>query len=57
MSEPTKEQKRWLDIIKNESHKIGHLAGFKKLTPLHHEWIKKMLMNKGTYVLKEHRGG
>ena len=57
MSEPTKEQKRWLDIIKNESHKIGHLAGFKKLTPLHHEWIKKMLMNKGTYVLKAHRGG
>ena len=56
MSEPTKEQKRWLDIIKNESHKIGHLAGFKKLTPLHHEWIKKMLMNKGTYVLKAHRG-
>ena len=57
MGEPTKEQKRWLDIIKNESHKIGHLAGFKKLTPLHHEWIKKMLMNKGTYVLKAHRGG
>lgn len=57
MGQPTEEQKRWLDIIKNESHKIGHLAGFKKLTPLHHEWIKKMLMNKGTYVLKAHRGG
>lgn len=56
MGQPTEEQKRWLDIIKNESHKIGHLAGFKKLTPLHHKWIKKMLMNKGTYVLKAHRG-
>ena len=56
MSEPTQDQKRWLDIIKNESYKIGHLAGFKDLTPLHHKWFKKMLFNKDTYVLKAHRG-
>lgn len=56
MQELTEQQKKFLDVVQNESHKIGHLVGFKKLTPLHHSWIYKMLKNKTIYVLKAHRG-
>lgn len=56
MAELTEQQKKFLDVIQNESHKIGHLVGFKKLTPLHHSWIYKMLKTKAIYVLKAHRG-
>lgn len=56
MAELTEQQKKFLDVIQNESHKIGHLVGFKKLTPLHHSWIYKMLKNQTIYVLKAHRG-
>lgn len=38
-----------------EPDKFGHLLGYKKLTPLHGEWIKIFLKNKKFDILQAHR--
>ena len=54
--ELTEKQKKLLDSIKNESHKIAHLVGFDRFTELHSKWLHRMLVEKDIYVLKAHRG-
>lgn len=49
-------QKKLLDRVKFESHKIAHLVGFTKLNEMHAKWIAKMVLSKDIYVLKGHRG-
>ena len=49
-------QKKLLDRVKYEAHKIAHLVGFTKLNEMHAKWIAKMVLSKEMYVLKGHRG-
>jgi hypothetical protein len=42
----------WLE----QPHKLGHILGYKKLTPLHGEWIKIFLKYKRFDLLQAHRG-
>ena len=51
-----KNVEKYLNIIKNNPHKIGKLIGFDKLTPFHNEWINKMIFNKSDTTLQGHRG-
>lgn len=50
----TREQ--WANLIHTEPHRIGHLIGFKDLTPLHSEWMKSMLFEQDDQTLQGHRG-
>ena len=50
----TREQ--WANLIHTEPHRIGHLIGFKDLTPLHSEWMKSMLFERDDQTLQGHRG-
>jgi hypothetical protein len=45
-----------LDEWLNEPHKLGHLLGYEKLTPLHGEWIKIFIRYAKFDVLQAHRG-
>lgn len=40
----------------SEPHKLGHLLGYEKLTPLHGEWIKFFFRYAKFGVLQAHRG-
>ena len=44
------------DVVRNHPEKIGIQVGFKDLTPLHGEWIREMVFDKGDYTLQAHRG-
>lgn len=35
---------------------LGHMLGFKDLTPLHNEWIKDMVLGENDETLQAHRG-
>ena len=35
---------------------LGRKVGFKDLTPMHGEWIRQMIAEKGDYTLQAHRG-
>lgn len=39
-----------------EPHKLGHLLGYEKLTPLHGEWIRTFIQYAKFGVLQAHRG-
>lgn len=45
-----------LELIKHNPFKIGHWVGFKDLTELHNEWLKKFLFSKKDITLQGHRG-
>ena len=45
-----------LELIKYNPFKIGHWVGFKDLTELHNEWLKKFLFSKKDITLQGHRG-
>ena len=51
----TSEQKRYIDICRNEPVKIGQWCGFDKLTDLHNEWLKSFIFNKKDETLQGHR--
>ena len=44
-----------VNLIANEPHKIGHLFGFDKLTPIHSEWINYLFNSKDHVALQAHR--
>lgn len=44
-----------IDFLKNRPHKFGHLLGFTKLTPLHGQWIRKMVCGREDYSLAASR--
>ena len=48
-------REEYLRVLKEEPYKIGHMVGFTKLTPLHNEWMKKMLYGKEDMTLLAHR--
>lgn len=45
-----------LSLFFDHPEQIGHEIGFTDLTPLHGEWIKKMVFAGGDYTLQAHRG-
>lgn len=45
-----------LNILLKNPYKFGHLLGFTKLTPLHNEWIRKMISHPEDITLQAHRG-
>lgn len=49
-------RKQAVDFLKSKPYKLGHLLGFKKLTPLHNGWIIDMLKGKEDKTLQAHRG-
>ena len=36
-----------IDFLKKKPYKFGHMVGFTKLTPLHNQWMRKMLKVNG----------
>lgn len=51
-----KSKKHYLEIIKNNPHKIGIACGYKDLKEIHNTWIKMFLYAKEDYLLLAHRG-
>ena len=45
-----------LDAVFDHPERLGHAVGFKDLTPLHGQWIKKMVFEDKDYTLQAHRG-
>lgn len=43
-------------LIKQKPYKVGHAAGFTKLTKMHNNWIKQMMFNKEDTTLQAFRG-
>lgn len=43
-------------FLKTKPYKLGHLVGFKKLTPLHNKWIIQMVTSTEDQTLQAHRG-
>lgn len=43
-------------LLRNEPYKIGQLCGFKDLTELHNEWLKRMIYGTDEFTLLAHRG-
>lgn len=49
-------QQKILELIKHNPIEIGHWVGFKDLTEMHNEWLKKFLFSKRDMTLQGHRG-
>lgn len=52
----TSEKERVLDLIWSEPYRIGHWVGFKDLTELHNEWLRRFLFYTDDQTLQGHRG-
>jgi len=50
------QQKQYLNLVKNEPIKFGHLVGFKDLRQLHNDWLRSFLFGKDDQTLLAHRG-
>lgn len=48
--------KKLISLLRNQPYKIGQLCGFKDLTELHNEWLKKMVYGSDEFTLLAHRG-
>ena len=49
-------QKQAIEFLRDQPVKYAHLLGFNKLTDIHNEWIKEMMLGKQDYTLEAHRG-
>lgn len=49
-------QKQAVEFLRDQPVKYAHLLGFNKLTDIHNEWIREMLLGKDDYTLEAHRG-
>lgn len=45
-----------IEVFKNKPYKFGHMVGFTKLTTLHNDWIRQMVLDKSDKTLQAHRG-
>lgn len=45
-----------IELLLDYPVELGHLLGFTKLTDLHNEWIKDMVIGSGDETLQAHRG-
>lgn len=50
------ERQKAVEFLLDEPYKLGHMLGFTKLTELHNEWIKAMILGKEDETLQAHRG-
>ena len=50
------ESDRALQVLYRRPEEIGRQVGFSDLTPLHGEWIRKMVFGEEDYTLQAHRG-
>lgn len=49
-------RKQAIDFLKNRPAKYANLLGFDKLTDIHNDWIREMVLGKKDYTLEAHRG-
>lgn len=49
-------QKQAIEFLRDQPVKYAHLLGFSKLTDIHNEWIREMMLGKQDYTLEAHRG-
>lgn len=49
-------RKEAVDFLTTRPYELGHMLGFKDLTPLHNEWIVDMIKGKDDSTLQAHRG-
>lgn len=49
-------RKQAVEFLRDRPVKYAHLLGFDKLTDIHNEWIREMLLGKDDYTLEAHRG-
>ena len=52
----TEEARLLLQEIQDRPEELGHQIGFADLTPLHGDWIRKMVWGEEDYTLQAHRG-
>lgn len=50
------ERQKAVEFLLDEPYKLGHMLGFTKLTELHNDWIKAMILGKEDETLQAHRG-
>lgn len=50
------ERQRAVEFLLDEPYKLGHMLGFTKLTELHNDWIRAMILGKKDETLQAHRG-
>ena len=49
-------QKQAIEFLRDRPVKYAHLLGFDKLTGIHNDWIREMLLGKEDFTLEAHRG-
>lgn len=49
-------RKQAIDFLKNRPAKYANLLGFNKLTDIHNDWIREMVLGKEDFTLEAHRG-
>ena len=49
-------QKQAVEFLRDSPVKYAHLLGFDKLTDIHNDWIREMVLGKEDYTLEAHRG-
>lgn len=52
----TPEQKKYIDLIRNNPAQIGRWLGFDLLTDLHNHWLKRLIFDTDDWTLQAHRG-
>lgn len=50
------ERQKAVEFLLDEPYKLGHMLGFAKLTELHNDWIRAMILGKEDETLQAHRG-
>ena len=50
------ERQKAVEFLLDEPYKLGHMLGFTKLTELHNDWIRAMILGKDDETLQAHRG-
>lgn len=49
-------QKQAVEFLRDRPVKYAHLLGYDKLTDIHNEWIREMVLGKEDFTLEAHRG-
>ncbi len=52
----TPQKEKYLNLIKTNPIKFGHMVGFPDLTDIHNEWLKSFLFAGDDQTLLSHRG-
>ena len=49
-------RKQAVEFLRDKPVKYAHLLGFNKLTDIHNDWIREMVLGKEDFTLEAHRG-